>query len=477
MFSSLRAKLIVSHVLVIVIAMTVLVLISGAYLRRYESENEQSRLQEIAAPLSVAALSLQPASRASGERVDRRTELDQLAERLDVRILVFSVDGTVTYDTTTLGNLQGEALTSYALAIDESRGLQQDRQVRIDPHTLTVAGEGALSGNDVVLSTLGRPNDAFFIGVTTDDQRLPWIARLTPRLLLVALISMGGASIAGYLLSNRIARPIAELTTAADAMTAGSLQQRVPGEGGDEIGRLVASFNAMSARVSDTNRSQRRLLADVAHELRTPLTSLQGYAQALRDDVISSTEDRSKALDVIRSESVRMGNLIVQLLDLSRLESGQALTNQQQIDLAQLIEGVQSRFAHEAESRGVALQRVVEPNLGIIGDRERLDQLLTNLLSNAPRHTPNGGAVTVDAQSGLNQEGAGVAVLRVRDTGEGIDPAVLPVLFERFRRGSTGGFGLGLSIVREIVDLHRGEIAVESQPGTGTTFTMQFPLR
>jgi two-component system sensor histidine kinase BaeS len=287
------------------------------------------------------------------------------------------------------------------------------------------------------------------------------------------------ASLAGYLLSRRIAAPVNRLTNATQSMAEGQLEQDVPGEGPDELGRLVAGFNAMSRRVAATARSQRDLLANVAHEIRTPLTSVQGYALALRDGVIEDASEQERALTTIGRESERMASLIGQLLDLARLESGQTRLTLRPVAVDSLLERVAERFQPAATHKGVTLLVDGRTTLAVQGDEGRLVQVLSNLVDNAIRHTPSGGHVKLEI-SPRSIDGRGSAGVRftIADTGEGISPDRLPRIFGRFARGDGtdgAGFGLGLAIVRELVALHNGDIRVSSQPGAGTTFVVDLP--
>ena len=301
-------------------------------------------------------------------------------------------------------------------------------------------------------------------------------ARLDPgaRRLLVALAV---AALAGYWLSRRLAAPVDRLTLAADAMAAGDLDQRVPGEGLDEIGRLVASFNAMSRRVAATAREQRDFLANVAHELRTPLTSVRGYARALRDGVAADPADRDRALATIAAESERMAALVQGLLDLARLESGQTHLHARPIAARTALDSLAHRFAPDAAHRGVALTVDAPSDVRLYADPARLAQILDNLVANALRHTPAGGRVAVTAAPHRFPDATPAVRLTVEDSGEGIPPEIIPTIFDRFTRGPAPGTGagLGLAIVRELVHAHRGTIAVASTPGHGTVFTLDLP--
>ncbi|HEU5422407.1 MAG TPA: ATP-binding protein, partial [Nitrolancea sp.] len=226
----------------------------------------------------------------------------------------------------------------------------------------------------------------------------------------------------------------------------------------------------------------RRLLANVAHELRTPLTSVQGYAQGLSDDVFTTPEAREEALRTIREESERVNELVLQVLQLARLESGQAEPRPRPVDLDALIARVLRRHRPAAEAAAVSLNEPARADLSILADESLLEQAIDNLVRNAIRHTPPGGSVGVSVRTAaLTGERERRLKIRVSDSGHGIPPDELTHIFDRFYRGSDeaarDGFGLGLAIVREIAFSHGGVVSAESESGRGATFVIDLPLR
>lgn len=489
LFGSLRARLIASHGFVLLLALALVLAISAAYLRRDAQRVEVARLTALAIPVTVQTGELLNRSAANGsltaaQRSSFAQLLDREATEWNVRLLIFDPRGIVRFDTATSGNLAGQTLTAYAPAI---AAIHRDAQrVKGVHHRLaTPAGSsGNPLGRDRLVLVAGSRVSAalaprLVVGVASPPSGNLLTGRYVPRLLLALAAALLVASLLGYVLSRRIAAPVDRLTAAADAMAAGNLEQRVPGEGPDELGRLVASFNAMSRQVAATARSQRDLLANIAHELRTPLTSVQGYTQALHDGVISDPDERTRALATIGAESARMGELIGQLLDLSRLESGQTRLTPRVVPVRRLLAGVTDRFRLEAERRGITLTADAPADLAVRGDEERLAQIVGNLVGNALRFSPAGGRVELTGARLTVPGGDGRLGVRlaVRDTGAGIPAARLPRIFDRFERGDgpEAGFGLGLAIVRELVQAHGGAIAVQSEIGRGTTFTIDLP--
>jgi len=226
-------------------------------------------------------------------------------------------------------------------------------------------------------------------------------------------------------------------------------------------------------------------VANVSHELRTPLSMVQGYSEALLDDIAASPEERKELVQVIYDESLRMGRLVADFLDLARMEAGHLDMNYQELDVNALIGRVFRKFGALAKERNINLTRSEERSDLILqeADADRLEQVLTNLLDNAIRHTPSGAGIRIEADKARGSRGEEV-VLKVADEGQGIPQADLPYIFERFykadkarKRDNKGGTGLGLAIVKNLVEAHGGRIAAASEPGVGTTFTIHLPVK
>ena len=274
-----------------------------------------------------------------------------------------------------------------------------------------------------------------------------------------------------------IAKPLSSLMNAADAVAGGDLSVRVPAQGRGEFNQLMTSFNRMVEELELADQRRRNLTADVAHELRTPLQVIQGNLEGILDDVYAPTPEHIAAtLD----ETRQLARLVEDLRVLSQAEAGQLPMTWEPVNVAELVADAQTSFAGQAEAREIALQVAIEgtaDDLTISADYGRLDQILNNLLANALRHTPAGGTVTVRA----TPDDGGVQLL-VADTGEGIPPADLPYVFDRFWRGDRArthgagaGSGLGLAIARQLVQAHGGEITVSSEMGKGTEFAITLP--
>ncbi|HWI61170.1 MAG TPA: phosphate regulon sensor histidine kinase PhoR [Symbiobacteriaceae bacterium] len=244
---------------------------------------------------------------------------------------------------------------------------------------------------------------------------------------------------------------------------------------GQDRGVLVVISDITRARKLEQMRTE--FVSNVTHELRTPLTSIRGFAETLLEGALDDPEDARHFVEIIKRESVHLGNLIEDILDLSRIEGGKWKVKKEPFQLQQLVQDTVGRFATRAEGQGVELRLEISPDLPELqGDIARLAQVLINLVDNALKYTPSGGSVTVSAE-----DLGSLVRVKVTDTGAGIPKADLARLFERFyrvdkaRSRATGGTGLGLSIVKHIVEAHGGTVGVDSDLGRGATFLFTLP--
>jgi two-component system sensor histidine kinase ResE len=233
------------------------------------------------------------------------------------------------------------------------------------------------------------------------------------------------------------------------------------------------------------DKLRKDFVANVSHELRTPLSMLQGYSEALLDDIASTPTERQELAQVIHEESLRMGRLVRDLLDLARMETGNIELHFRQMDVRSFIKRMHRKFAALSKEQGITMSYEL-PDEDLIlyqADEDRLEQVMTNLLDNAIRHTPSQAKIMMRAERQWfkGEEGVGI---QITDQGQGIPAGDLPYIFERFykadkarTRGATGGTGLGLSIVRNLVEAHQGAVQVKSAVGHGTTFSVFLPLK
>lgn len=250
-----------------------------------------------------------------------------------------------------------------------------------------------------------------------------------------------------------------------------------------EIRGAVAVLRDVTEEVQ-LEKMRRDFVANVSHEIRTPLSMMQGYSEALLDGMATSPEESAELVQVIHDESLRMGRLVRDLLDLARMEAGHTDMAMRHVDFRELVERVYRKFSVRAKESGIILTLDLgsEDLFLLAADEDRLEQVLTNLLDNAFRHTPEGGEITVRVHARLGGHGRELAI-SIEDSGVGIPADDLPFIFERFYkadkarvRGENKGTGLGLSIVKNIIDSHHGSITAESEEGQGTAFHIVLPV-
>jgi signal transduction histidine kinase len=290
------------------------------------------------------------------------------------------------------------------------------------------------------------------------------------------------AGFAGILLVGVFTRqalvPVRGLNTAARRLGKGDLSFRVPEKSKDEVGELAKTFNEMAAGLEEAAHQRRTMTADIAHELRTPLTNIQGYLEAIKDGVVQADRD---TINILHEQTVHLSHLVEDLRLLAVADAGRLHLVRQPERLDLLTEDAAAAFRPRAAERRVALTVVSEAPPPLVElDRTRIRQVVANLVENALRHTPEGGRVTmtVSTVSGPPES----VRLTVEDTGPGIPADQLEKIFDQFyrvdasRSRSTGGAGLGLTIVKKLVEAHGGTVHAESAPGQGARFVLEFPV-
>lgn len=293
-------------------------------------------------------------------------------------------------------------------------------------------------------------------------------------LLVAGIGAVAASSILGLLFARGLMAPINKLSRTALAVKEGDLSARANIKGDDELAKLGETFDEMVASVEKDRQLERRLISDVAHELRTPLMGIQSVVEAMIDGVYKADDDH---LQLVNEEVKRLSRLVDALLKLSRLENRSQQMREEHIDLGELVHDIALTHKLLVEESGLKLEFETEPDIIVIGDSDMLRQAVVNLMSNAVRYTPEGGKVQLTVR-----KAASFAEVRVADTGIGISSENLKMVFSRFWRAdegrsrASGGLGVGLSIVKEVVDRHKGSVSVESELGKGTAFTIKLPL-
>ena len=288
---------------------------------------------------------------------------------------------------------------------------------------------------------------------------------------IVIAAGVGGllAAAAAWFLARRIVRPVARVAAAARALAGGRRPEPVPEEGGAELATMAGAFNDLAEQLARAREAERSFLLSVSHELKTPLTAIGGYAEALREGAVSADD----AAETIGVEAERLGRLVGDLLDLARMNTTGFSVHPSEIDLAEVADDAVRRYEQQAEAFGVALSAVSDGLAPAVADADRVLQVVSNLVENALRLTPPAGEVRVVVEPGT---------LRVEDTGPGLAREDCERAFERFYLHSRYGHerpvgtGLGLALVKELTQAMGGTVAVRSEPGRRTVFTVRLPV-
>jgi signal transduction histidine kinase len=301
-------------------------------------------------------------------------------------------------------------------------------------------------------------------------------SRLVTLVQQLAIAFGGGIVVVGLLgvyLTRRLTEPLGALTVAADEIAAGDYAvQLPPARGADEISVLSRRFGDMAAKLAESEQLSRNFLMSVSHELRTPLTAIRGHVSALREGVIDDPDMHAASLAVIEEEAMRLERLVGDVLDLAKLDAHRFTVLQEEVDMERLVDRAYVTFSEEARRRGIDYRRELEAKPVIVSDGDRVLQIITNLLSNAFRWTPDGGSVGLELSATDGSVYVGVA-----DSGPGIPPSERERIFRPFWSRSGGGTGLGLAIARELAAALGGRISLESSAETGSRFELVLPVR
>jgi signal transduction histidine kinase len=299
------------------------------------------------------------------------------------------------------------------------------------------------------------------------DRLVPLLERLALALLAGILVTAGLA----WYLSGRVTRPVTVLAKAADEVAEGNYDVEVPKmSGGDEISDLADSFRQMATRLAEAEELERNFLMTVSHELRTPLTAIRGHVEALREGLVEDPQARAMSLDVVLSEAGRLERLVGDVLDLAKLDARRFTVLREEVDMERLLETAYVVFGEEAKRRGIRYERHVGPSPMIVSDGDRVLQIISNLLANAFRWTPDGGKVELELEASN-----GRVSVAVEDTGPGISPTERDRIFRPFWTHDGRGTGLGLAIARELALALGGRIELESELGRGSRFRLVLP--
>jgi two-component system sensor histidine kinase BaeS len=369
-----------------------------------------------------------------------------MAGMMNQRLRLTDSDGTLIYDT-------GDPLTSGQLSEQElEAAIVLKNGIRTVGYLLPENGTAFQLGDQTALM-----------------QRLDHAARVA------ALIAGGVSLLLAILLAYTVLRPVRDLTNAAQSLASGQLSHRVKVSGNDELASLGKAFNQMAESLQQAQQSRRDMTADIAHELRTPLAVQRAHLEAIQDGIYSLAPE---SLEPILQQNHTLARLVEDLRTLALADSGQLTLNRAPNNLTELVEHVVERFGPQASSQLIELyMEPIQTALPLVSiDPIRIEQVITNLVTNALRYTPEKGKITLTLSSEPGQ-----IFLQVHDSGPGISPKDLPHIFERFYRAGhsrsrqEGGTGIGLAIARQLAEAHGGTLTASNHPQGGALFTLSFP--
>jgi signal transduction histidine kinase len=452
MLRSVGGRLFLSYLAVVVVGLLAASITISGLLVRYENEVLQLRLQELSAPLLTAMTTGLRQGQQPRDVIDTLTEQ---ARSANARLLILANNRRVLVDSeNALANQNLPTPTSGTFGSFTDKG---------DPWVFVQSSfRPAATGVNPAIIVVARPRAAF-----ADALRI-----LLPALIVAGIVAAGFALIVAGLLSRTITRPLRELAGTAGRFAKGDYRARVPVAGPTEVAQMGGAFNDMATEIERARGSEQAFLADISHELRTPLTSIQGFAQAIADGEAAGAAI-GPAAKIIQRESRRLMRMVEGLLQVARLQSGAQDLARERVEPAQLLATARAALEPQAQEAGVNF--VFEPNdvPTVRGDPDRLAQLFLNLLDNAVKHSPRGGAVVVQ---GSRVDGQ--AIVTVRDSGSGLPQGADKRLFRRFYRGDNAqrdGAGLGLAIAQAIAEAHGGSISARNVDAGGAEFTVRLP--
>jgi len=476
---SLYARLTLSHLLVAIVSISLISIFSARSIISASQEQVEHHLEDLAFAASNALespLKALLAGEASLAEVHGAVER-VMANEADISYTLYLADGTPLFkrDATLPAQASVTNAPEVFMALQDEIGeghliRQSDQGIEIFYVAVRIQHDNEVIG-------------VLRLAVSLDHaMALTSSRRLLSFLLMSAFLVALGVSAVGWLFARNLARPIEELTTISERLRSGDLEARVVPTGPQELHLLAESFNSMANRLQGHMKELRVFVANASHELRTPLTSVKLRTEALRGGALHDPEVAERFLKDIEQEVDRLGAMVNDLLDLSRLEAGMESSQRDQVDIGILAEEVCAAFKVRAARKDVQLNVIRNSRLPtIFANEEQLRRVLTNLLDNALKHSSQGGQVEICLQFKAADESIHIDVA---DTGAGIDKKHLPHIFERFYRVESTlprmhrlpGSGLGLAIAKSIVDLHRGKISVSSELGKGATFHIALPV-
>ncbi len=455
-----------SHFSVIIIAFLILSLLFSHFVEQFVYDNKTEELA------SYGQSILRDIEQVQGSSRDILKSYGHVLEERDIQYSLFNEKSAIIYSTELKTPL-------IELNEEEWRALQGGK-------TITVKQEFKRFEQAVTFVLLPYFHRNQFVGGVLLTSPIKGsrevISQMNSYLIYTTFIALAIALVMSGLLSTINGRRIKRLQSATANVSQGDYSVRIPTAGVDEIGELAGDFNRMveklktsAEEIENLENRRRQFMADVSHELRTPLTTIRGIIEGLHNDMISESE-KERGLQLASSETMRLIRLVNENLDYEKIRSNQVTLLKQEIQLGELLEIIQEQLEEAAAERGDQITVEVSQEVSVFADYDRLTQVLINIAKNSIQFTENG---TIWLRGYAQEDGT---VIEIEDTGIGMDPEEIEKIWSRFYKAIDsrttnpyGEFGLGLSIVKQLVTLHGGTIAVESVKGEGTKFRIELP--
>ncbi|MBR4072317.1 MAG: HAMP domain-containing histidine kinase [Clostridia bacterium] len=393
------------------------------------------------------------------------TLTDSFQHKTKIEVQVIDTEGIILVSTTAF-QPQGEPMVDYQNAITSSKGIATYR--------------GKNSGGEAIYActTVVKDNEGEILGayrwVSSMERMNKQILFFILLVILIDLAVLGISAISGLYFIKSIVRPIRDVGNIARKMAMGDFESRIEIKNNDEIGELCDAINYMASELSQAETMKNDFISSVSHELRTPLTAIRGWGETAKMSVGSDETLVNRGLEVVLSEADRLSNLVEELLDFSRMQSGRLTVNTLPIDVSVLLTATANMYTELARQQGIELSYTPSGESAIVmGDPDRLKQVFVNIIDNAVKYTQKGGLVLVT--QGIEE---GCVRILVKDTGVGIPAQDIDKVKEKFFKSNKTirGSGIGLAVADEIIKQHQGLLFLESTEGVGTTVTIVLPL-
>lgn len=467
MFKSVFGKLLITYLAIIITVIAVLSLVMTMIYNGYVFAEKQKDLEKIGSTVNQLVNRL---DRKEISQAELNTALDSLGNISDSKIYVLKVDKKSLENPKSLK--LGEALEESDLISDLRKILDGEKVFRKKQYSKEFDMYVVFSG--VPWQTESGISGAILL-FSPISQISSNITKLNLVIWLTALVFILLSAVVIYFNSLRISKPIKEMERAAGKLASGENSEDLQVNSQDEIGRLAKTFNEMKQQLANTEKMRRDFIANVSHDMRTPLTSINGFVGGMLDGIVKPA-DYNKYLHIIKDETQRLTRLTNEILQLAKLQSGSIKLIKENLNVKAILNSVISSTKTLLAEKSIRISVVCDDTTTVNADSDRLKQILLNILDNAVRYSGQESEIGIEVSQKRSK-----TEFRIRDTGIGISAEELPFIFEKFyrvdksRQASQGGTGLGLNIVKSLVELHGGKIWAQSELGAGTEIIFELP--